>query len=187
MSAAFAFCPYCGTRYAAAAAWPRQCAACERLVWQNPLPVVVGLVPVDRGVLVIRRGADPGRGGLALPGGFLESGETWRAGLARELREELSLTVDAGHVRLLTVDTSYRQDSPFAPASGALLIFGVTPPVAAAALPPFRPNREIAARLVVDKPVPLLFSTHEAALAAYFAGPAAAGPSTASASGSASR
>lgn len=43
-------------------------------------------------VLVIRRGRYPGKGMLALPGGFKEKGETLLQSAMRELREETSLT-----------------------------------------------------------------------------------------------
>lgn len=42
-------------------------------------------------VLVIRRGQYPGKGALALPGGFKERGETLLTSAMRELREETSL------------------------------------------------------------------------------------------------
>jgi bifunctional NMN adenylyltransferase/nudix hydrolase len=46
-------------------------------------------------VLLIRRGRSPGRGLLALPGGFLELAETTLQSALRELREETCLTLPA--------------------------------------------------------------------------------------------
>jgi ADP-ribose pyrophosphatase YjhB (NUDIX family) len=44
----------------------------------NPVPLVATLVPVDNGLLVVRRGIQPGRGRLALRGGYINLGETWQ-------------------------------------------------------------------------------------------------------------
>ena len=54
--------------------------------YRNPTPVAVVLVPVDDGLLVIRRGAgnERGVGQLGLPGGYIDfADENWQAGAAR--------------------------------------------------------------------------------------------------------
>lgn len=55
-------------------------------------------------VLLIRRGADPGRGRWDVPGGFLEPGETAAAAARREIREELGL--ELGPLDLLLSDVN---------------------------------------------------------------------------------
>jgi 8-oxo-dGTP diphosphatase len=57
----------------------------------------------ERAVLVIRRGGDPHRGLLALPGGFVDLGETVEEAAVRELREETGAAIDAADLRLAGV------------------------------------------------------------------------------------
>ena len=66
--------------------------------WKNvPYPVnfiTTDAVVVQSGhILVINRGRMPGRGQIALPGGFLDTSETLIDGTIRELREETGLKV----------------------------------------------------------------------------------------------
>lgn len=59
-----------------------------------PTFVTVDAVVVQQGhVLMIRRGAAPGKGLRALPGGFLDQNETLIDGMIRELREETGLKI----------------------------------------------------------------------------------------------
>ena len=57
----------------------------------HPAVTVDGLVLVDRKLVVIRRGNEPFRGMPALPGGFVELGETTLEAVVREVREETGL------------------------------------------------------------------------------------------------
>jgi ADP-ribose pyrophosphatase YjhB (NUDIX family) len=112
--------------------------------------VSVVLLPVDDGLLVVRRDIDPERGKLALPGGFIELGESWQEAGARELFEETGIRIDPQVL------------SPFAVHSapdGTILIFGLAPPWTGP-LPPFKPDRESSARLVIRQARPMAFSLH---------------------------
>jgi len=141
MLAKNAHCGFCGARFPTAAAWPRACAACRNLSFRNPLPVALLLVPVDDGLLLIRR-AIPPVGKLAVPGGYIDFGEDWRTAAARECREETGLVVDPGVVTLHTVESSPEH----------ILVFGRAPRIAASALPPFTATHETSERLVVTTP-----------------------------------
>jgi len=59
---------------------------------------VSGLVVRNGRVLLVRRGKEPFRGYWSLPGGGVEPGETLRAAVKRELREETGLDVEVGRV-----------------------------------------------------------------------------------------
>ena len=58
------------------------------------LTVDAVIVDASRGVVLIRRGHPPFAGSWALPGGFVETGETCEAACVREAREETGLEVE---------------------------------------------------------------------------------------------
>ncbi|MFC4059106.1 NUDIX domain-containing protein [Planomonospora corallina] len=152
-------CSFCGTAYAPDQAWPRTCAGCGNTSYLNPLPVAVMVLPVDGGLLVVRRGVEPRRGELALPGGFIDLGESWQQAAVRELREETGVTVDAGDVRLFDVLSA---------PDGTVLVFGLGPRLSSADLPPVAPTAETTEWLVADGPRELAFPLHTRVMAAYF-------------------
>jgi ADP-ribose pyrophosphatase YjhB (NUDIX family) len=158
----FAHCTFCGARFVPGQHWPRRCAACGETSYQNPAPVAVAVQPVGAGLLAVRRGIPPARDRLALPGGFIDVGETWQAATVRELSEETGLTVDAAGVRhFATVSAP----------DGTLLVFGLLPPLAdAAAIPPPAANAETLGWEILPGPTELGFPLHTAVAGRYFAG-----------------
>lgn len=91
----FKFCPRCGaTRAVEAPRQPFSCADCGFLFYFNPCPAVAAIVldPEDR-ILFIRRAEEPAKGQLAVPGGFVDVGETSEAAIRREIKEEVNLEV----------------------------------------------------------------------------------------------
>jgi len=157
----YAHCTFCGARFVPGQAWPRRCGACGETSYLNPTPVAVAVQPVGGGLLVVRRGIPPARDRLALPGGFIEVGETWEQATARELREEIGLTANPEMVRLY--------DAISAP-DGTLLIFGLLPALSSADdLPPVRPNKEALGWQVLHGPEPLGFDLHTRVANHYFA------------------
>ena len=156
-------CSYCGTPYPADASWPRTCSGCSETTWHNPLPVAMVLFPVitgdATGLVVIRRDIEPARGELALPGGFIETGETWQEAAVRELREETGIPADVGTVRLFDVIST----------AGTINIFALLPARHTDDLPPSAPTDETTGWLVITAPRELAFTTSTTAVARYFA------------------
>jgi len=150
-----AHCSWCGTRFAQAT-WPRTCSRCQHQTFLNPLPVAVLVQPVDDGVLLIRRG-ESGRGHreLALPGGFIERGESWQHACARELFEEANLKIAPESIEPFRVSST---------SDGFLIVVGRAPGLRESDLPPFAPTDEALERVIVRAPRPLAFSMHEEVL-----------------------
>lgn len=72
------------------------CTACGTVHYENP-KIVVGCLPVwNEQVLLCQRAIEPRRGLWTLPAGFLENGETLRAGAERETEEEARARIAIG-------------------------------------------------------------------------------------------
>jgi len=63
-------------------------------LWKNPSLTCDGLVLRDGKVLLVKRGREPFRGCHALPGGFVEYGESTEDCVVREIREETGLDTE---------------------------------------------------------------------------------------------
>ena len=154
-------CSYCGHPFEADQAWPRLCAACGNTSFVNPLPVSVVLLPVDDGLLAVRRNIAPQIGQLALPGGYINRGESWQQAGARELLEETGIVIQPESLREFRVKS--------APGGTTLIVFGVAPAMRLQDLPSFTPNEETQEICVLIAPQELAFSTHTETLQEYFA------------------
>ncbi len=78
-------------------AWCERCAAPRH---EHPMIVVTAFVASGKRLLWVQRDLEPQRGKWAIPGGFLEAGETLAAGAARELHEEAGVKLDARQLAL---------------------------------------------------------------------------------------
>ena len=95
----YQFCPMCATPLQLISQdedggpKPRmRCPACQWTHWNNPTPVLAGIVQYGEQILLARNAAWPGRR-FALITGFMEAGETPEQGISREVMEETSLRV----------------------------------------------------------------------------------------------
>lgn len=91
----FHFCPKCGSRdFEIHNALSRHCANCGFTFYQNPRASTAAFILNGKGeLLVARRGKEPAKGTLDLPGGFVDNDENAEQGMVREIKEETGLAV----------------------------------------------------------------------------------------------
>ncbi|HEU4494614.1 MAG TPA: NUDIX hydrolase [Rubrobacteraceae bacterium] len=65
---------------------------------ETPKLMVDVVIPAERGVVLIRRASEPFKGRWALPGGFVEVGETVEEAADREAAEETGLAVEVARL-----------------------------------------------------------------------------------------
>jgi len=106
----FRHCPRCGAGPFEPGANPLVCAACGFAFFFNPTVSAAAFVFDDRDrALFIRRAKEPAKGKLAIPGGFIDIGETAEFALMREVREEVGIdVVGLSYLGSCTNDYFYR-------------------------------------------------------------------------------
>ena len=92
--------------------------ACGNTSFLNPCRLPSSCCRSMTGVLVVRRNIEPQIGQLALPGGYMNLGETWQQAGARELFEETGIVIRPEDVREFRVKS--------APGGTTLMVFGAS-------------------------------------------------------------
>lgn len=117
------------------------CPSCGAAVkaYRNPLPTVDIIIEMEGGIVLIERKNEPH--GWALPGGFVDYGETLEQAAVREAREETSLAVS--NLRLLGCYSDPARDRRQHTISTVFVATGAGTPLAAddaASLKVFQPR-----------------------------------------------
>ena len=76
------------------------CQRCQAPQHAHPRVVVTAFVACGKSLLWVQRDLQPQRGKWAIPGGFLERGETLAEGAARELHEEAGVVLSPQQLQL---------------------------------------------------------------------------------------
>jgi NAD+ diphosphatase len=90
--ASLKFCPQCGSigyQYRDEKYW--YCPVCLFTYFHNVATSASVIVEIDGSILMVERNHNPGKGLLALPGGFVDPGERAEDAAVRECREETGL------------------------------------------------------------------------------------------------
>ncbi len=115
------FCQYCGEPLERREADGRSRLYCEaerRFIYENPIPAATAIVTDDGGrILLIRRNRPPAKDRWALPGGFIEMGESPSDAARRELEEECGVRASAPSL----IDIVYQESRYY---GTSLLIIG---------------------------------------------------------------
>lgn len=131
----------------------------EAIEYNNPVPVAVALIPVwVRGegieLLGVVRGIEPGLGGVALPGGYVDEGESIEQAMAREVREECGI---------YTLPSEWRLVSSHITPQNRVLVFGILSRILSMTDVPFErpPCREVRGLARICETTGLVFPSHE--------------------------
>ena len=92
----FDFCPMCGSRhFEVNNEKSRRCDNCGFVYYMNPSAATAAFIMNAKGELLVeRRGKEPAKGTLDLPGGFVDMDETAEQGLRREIMEETGIEIE---------------------------------------------------------------------------------------------
>jgi len=131
-------------------------------IWRhyNPVPVVSILLPINDGLLVIRRGTPPAMNMLAFPGGYVEEGESWQSAVVRELHEETGLVVHPDDLDVFWLSSTRR--------GHLLMIYVLVRPSKAQVQMTAILSREVSELRVLMRPIQFVWDQDTAVARQYF-------------------
>jgi ADP-ribose pyrophosphatase YjhB (NUDIX family) len=91
----FKYCPKCGSElFEEHNAKSKHCSKCGFTYYQNPSSATAAFILNSKDeLLVVKRGKEPAKGTLDLPGGFVDNDESGEQGIVREIKEETGLDI----------------------------------------------------------------------------------------------
>jgi NADH pyrophosphatase NudC (nudix superfamily) len=90
----FTYCPKCGsTDLLINESNGMKCATCNFHYFHNTASAAGAIIESPEGILLVRRGHEPKKGMLDIPGGFVNYNESIETALIREVMEELNLVI----------------------------------------------------------------------------------------------
>lgn len=127
--------------------------------FKNPIPVAVAIVEFEDQLVGIRRGIHPKLGEVAFPGGYINSGETFKQALSREFFEETGIKTEENLWEVFYIGDSLQ--------SNRILIFGKYLNKLNMIKSDFKSN-ETQEIVLIDKYTKLAFPLHEEARDLFF-------------------
>jgi 8-oxo-dGTP diphosphatase len=97
----FRYCPRCGgglDKRIVKDNEPKRlvCQACSFIFYQDPKVVVGTIFVLDGGIVLLKRGVEPGLGKWVFPGGYVDRNEAVQDAAVRETKEESNVDVKLG-------------------------------------------------------------------------------------------
>jgi len=123
-----------------------------------PVPVAVASIPCGGKLVGIRWAIPPMEGALALPSGYINSGESFTRALSRECFEETGISIDSADWKVFHVGDSL--------SSNRILIFGLCNRIQAIKLD-FKSDETLETCLI-DDATELSFPLHKEAVLKFF-------------------
>ena len=70
-----------------------RCVECDRVIYSDPKVAVAAIIPLDDGIVLLKRAIEPQIGMWSFPSGYVDRGEKLERALEREVKEECGLVV----------------------------------------------------------------------------------------------
>ena len=75
-----------------------RCVECGRIIYSDPKVAVAAIIPMDDGIVLLKRAIEPQIGMWSFPSGYVDRGEKLERALEREVLEECGLVVNVGRL-----------------------------------------------------------------------------------------